>query len=152
MPVFGTASKNSLAKAHPLLQQLCNEAIKRVDFKVLDSQRGRDAQELAFRKGNTKAHFGQSAHNYSPAIAVDLFPAPYDWNNEAAFDNMNRIIGWYDPASGKGLGLAKELGIPIRAGWDWNMDFSKSDGWDKPHIELHPWREWAKKVKLYKGR
>ncbi len=145
-------SKQSLAarkKLHPKLQQLVDAAIKVIDFKILDATRGRAAQTKAFKQGNSKATFGNSAHNYVPAIAVDLFPAPYDWDNRQAFINMWNVIGYYDPKTCKGKGLAKEMNIPLRWGGDWNMDGNLSDGWDMPHFELYPWREWARQSKLY---
>lgn len=153
MPVFGKVSKANLAQAHPELQRLLIAAIKVIDFRILDSMRGRDEQELAFARGHSKAHFGQSAHNYSPSIAVDLFPKPYDWNNKQSFIDLWRVIGWWDGS--KGIGLAKALKIPIRWGGDWNMNGRfTDDGWDFPHFELYPWRSWAKKpgVTLYKGK
>jgi peptidoglycan L-alanyl-D-glutamate endopeptidase CwlK len=144
MPTFGTQSLANRAKLHPLLQKLVDEMIKEIDFKVLDATRGRAAQTKAFLQGNSKAKFGQSAHNYSPAIAVDLFPAPYKWEGkeaEAAFLRLGAV----------GLRCAAKLGIPVRWGGDWNMDGSKttSDAWDKPHFELNPWREYAKQSKLF---
>jgi peptidoglycan LD-endopeptidase CwlK len=139
MPIFGTASLASRAKLHPKLQELVDAAIKEIDFKILDATRGRAAQEKAFAQGNSKAKFGQSAHNYVPAIAADLFPAPYDWNNRQAFINLSKVV----------LRIAKEKNIPIRWGGDWNGDGNLSDGWDMPHYELTPWREWAKQSKLY---
>lgn len=143
MPTFGSKSKAALAKCHPLLQAIANEAIKEIDFMVLDSTRGRVDQERAFAGGKSKARFGQSAHNYVPAIAFDLFPAPYDWNNTKAFNDLAVVI----------LRIAKAKGTPLRWGGDWNMDGNKttSDAWDKPHFELTPWREWAKKSKLFEG-
>jgi len=143
MPVFSKASKAALKDCAPQLQLIANEAIKEIDFKVLDSKRGRLAQEKAYAQGNSKAKFGQSAHNYVPAIAFDLFPAPYDWNNTASFVKLAEVI----------LRIAKAHGIPLRWGGDWNMDGNKttSDNWDKPHFELHPWRDHAKKSKLYEG-
>lgn len=152
MPAFAAASLSILSKCHPKLQEIAHEAIKKIDFRVLDSTRGRDAQERAFHAGKSKAHFGQSAHNWSPAIAFDLFPAPYDWNNRAAFKALYDVIGYYNPQTGAGKGLAKEMKIPLRSGCDWNMDGSISDGWDMPHYELHPWRTWAKSSKLFEGR
>lgn len=141
MPSFSTASRNNLAKCLPDLQAIANEAIKEIDFKVLDSTRGRAAQTKAFLQGNSKARFGQSAHNFMPAVAFDLFPAPYDWNNRQSFINLSKVI----------FKVAKKLQVPLRWGGDWNMDGSKttSDAWDMPHYELHPWREWAKKSELY---
>ncbi|MGR9384924.1 hypothetical protein [Rhizobium leguminosarum] len=141
MPSFGAASLAALSKCHPKLQAIANEAIKEIDFRVLDATRGRDAQNKAFASGNSKARFGDSAHNYVPAIAYDLFPAPYDWNNRQAFIDLYRVF----------MRIAKKLGIPLRCGLDWNMDGNFSDGWDGGHYELHPWREWAKQSKLYEG-
>lgn len=152
MPTFGTASKKALAELHPELQRLLNEAIKVTDFRILDAIRGRAAQERAKAQGNSKAGFGDSAHNYEPAIACDLFPAPYDWNNGKAFRDLYDVLGFYDPKTGHGKGLALKLKIGLRSGKDWNMDEDKttSDAWDGGHYELHPWREWAKKSKLTK--
>lgn len=143
MPVFGAVSLKNLSRAHPKLQEILQEAIKVIDFRVLDSTRGRDAQNRAYAAGNSKAKFGQSAHNWTPAIAVDLFPAPYDWKATKAFHNLAGVI----------LPIAKRLEIPIRWGGDWNMDGNTSDGWDLPHYELHPWRTWSKSkgVKPYDG-
>lgn len=138
---FGKASKASRAKLHPLLCSIVDAAIQEIDFKILDATRGRAMQTRAFLQGKSKASFGQSAHNYVPAIAVDLFPAPYDWENYEAFDRLSEIV----------MRIAKEKGIPLRWGGDWNMDGdkTKSDAWDKPHFELHPWRTYAAKSKLY---
>lgn len=152
MPVFGTASKAALKKCHPLIQKLLNEAIKEVDFKVLDATRGKALQTKAYLMGNSKAKFGESAHNYVPSASVDLFPAPYDWNNAASFRKLYDVIGRYDPKTGKGKGLALKMKIPLRCGLDWNMDDDKttSDSWDGGHYELHPWRSFVDKTKLVK--
>lgn len=146
MPSFGVQSKAALAALHPDLQRILTAAIKKIDFRILDAIRGKAAQERAFAQGHSKAHFGQSAHNYEPAVACDLFPAPYDWNNRKAFRALYDVIGRYDPKTGKGKGLALEMKIPLRCGIDWNMDddVTTSDSWDGGHYELHPWRSFAK--------
>ena len=99
--------KNSaarLAKAHPLLQKLFNAVAAKTPIMILDSQRGRAAQELAFRQGHTKVHFGNSAHNWSPSVALDVVPIPLDWKDTAAFRNM--IVNFVVP-------IAKEMNIPM---------------------------------------
>ncbi|WP_168335261.1 MULTISPECIES: M15 family metallopeptidase [Rhizobium] len=141
MPSFGSASLAALSKCHPKLKIIALAAIKEIDFRILDATRGRDAQERAFATGKSKARFGQSAHNYVPAIAFDLFPAPYDWNNRQSFISLSKVI----------LRIGKENGIPLRWGGDWNGDGNLSDGWDMPHYELTPWREWAKQSHLFEG-
>lgn len=142
MPKFSAVSKARLAAAHPLLQQLMNEAILEFDFTILQSQRGRADQELAFRRGNTKVHYGSSAHNWTPAIALDIAPYPINWNDVKAFRRLQ--MGIIKP-------LAVKLKIPIRLGCDWDMDGNTADERfvDWPHVELHPWRTWAKKSKPY---
>jgi peptidoglycan L-alanyl-D-glutamate endopeptidase CwlK len=143
MFVFGSTSLVSRSQLHPKLQLVVDQAIKEVDFRILDATRGRNAQERAFAEHRSKAHFGDSAHNYVPAIAMDLFPAPYDWKNTASFEALAKIV----------LRVGHDLSVPLRWGGDWNMDGTKttSDNWDKPHFELHPWRTWAKQSKLFEG-
>ncbi len=138
---FDAKSAAALAEAHPDMQRLMNAAREQAEFIIMDSRRGRDAQEKAFKQGHSKVHFGDSAHNYTPAFALDVAPGTkVDWNNKQAFiDLAQKVI----------LPLAKKMAIPIRWGGDWNMDGSISDGWDFPHYELHPWRSYAKKAKLY---
>lgn len=147
--ILDAKSRARLDSAHPKLQRLVEAALGRGQvLTVLDSQRGEAEQELAFRRGNSKAHFGQSAHNWSPSVAVDLVPfaaGKVDWDNIAAFHRMGRLIGCYNPNTGQGYGLAKEMGIPIRWLGDPNFDGRLVDGWDFPHFELHPWRAYASK-------
>jgi peptidoglycan L-alanyl-D-glutamate endopeptidase CwlK len=137
-------SKKSLAKAHPLLQKLFTAVADETDIIILDSTRGKAEQELAFARGTTKVQFGNSAHNYVPAIALDVCPAPIDWKNTKKFIILGKRFV---------LPIAKELGIPIRWGADWNMNSNLKDESfvDMPHYELHPWRSWAKKATLFNG-
>ena len=141
---FDKGSAARLSKAHPLLQKLMNKARQKSEFMILDSQRGRVAQELAFRQKRSKVHFGNSAHNWSPAIALDVAPLPVDWKNTKACEKLAREVI---------LPLAKELGIPIRWGGDWNMDGKTSDEKfvDMPHYELTPWRSYAATAKPFEG-
>lgn len=127
-------SRAALAAAHPLLQKLFNTVEAEnpaLKFQVNESRRGRTDQEIAFKKGNSKAHYGQSAHNYSPSIAVDVYPLPIQFKNLKPYKDLAAVVE----------ATAKKLGIKIR--W-----LGPVMG-DYPHYELHPWREWAKKSKPY---
>lgn len=148
---YGTVSRQRLAGAHPLLQKLFNEAVKKIDIQILQSQRGRDDQEYAFSHGYSKAHFGQSAHNWNPSIALDVCHYPLDWKDRNGFLAVQAVVGWYNPMKNTGHGLAKNMKIPIRWGGDWNMNGILTDEHlvDLPHYELHPWREFAKSSKLF---
>jgi peptidoglycan L-alanyl-D-glutamate endopeptidase CwlK len=142
MPQLDRASAQRLAKAHPLLRKLFTEVAKRADIVILESQRGRAAQELAYRTKRSKARFGQSAHNWTPAIALDVCPKPIDWKNTKPFVRLAKEIV---------LPLAKEMEIPLRWGGDWNMNGKTEDEKfvDMPHYELTPWRSFAKNATLF---
>lgn len=147
---FDALSQQRLKQAHPLLQKLMLNARERIPFRILDSLRGRAEQELAFRRGNSKAHFGQSAHNFKPAVALDIVPIPLDWEDTRSFRELQEVIGWYDAERKDGAGLALQMKIPCRWGGDWNMNGKADEKLvDMPHYELHPWRNYAEK--LYEG-
>lgn len=112
-----------------------NAARDKIAFEIDDSQRGKAAQERAFALGHSRAHFGQSAHNWSPAIALDVHPMPLDWTNIASFVAVSKVI----------LSTAEELGVPLVWGGTWTSIK------DYPHYELTPWREWAAKSKPFAG-
>lgn len=149
MPNFSGRSLKARAELHHLLQRVVDLAIVKVDFVLLDAQRGRAEQELAFKRGHSKAHFSESAHNWSPAVAFDLCPWPIDWN-PAKFKQIAEIIGYYDKRQGDGFGIAFEEKIPLRWGADWNMNglWNDENFLDWGHWELDPWRQWAKESKL----
>ena len=136
-------SADRLKKAHPLLQKLFTAVAAETDIVILDSTRGKAAQELAYKKGNTKVHFGNSAHNYTPAIALDVCPLPVDWSRSGRkkFEALGKQFV---------LPIAARLKISIRWGADWNMNSVLTDEKfsDMPHYELHPWRTYAKQSKL----
>ena len=70
-----TKSAANLKNAHTLFQQLIAAVVAahpKLRFRILESRRGRHDQEKAFSSGHSRAHFGQSAHNWSPAIALDI--------------------------------------------------------------------------------
>lgn len=145
MPSFSAPDLDRLKRLHPELQRLFVEAIKQTPFTIRDTNRGRADQEKAFREGKSKVHFGDSAHNWSPSVAADIYPLPVDFKNTAAFKHLQ--IDVLKP-------LANKLGIPIRQGIDWNGNGNLTDDkWDDlPHIELGNWREWAAKdCKPYEG-
>lgn len=131
-------SAKALSTAHPLLQKLIGEVVKtnpKLRFRILDARRGRADQEKAYALGHSRAHFGQSAHNYSPAIALDIVPVPLDWNDIASFIALSKPI----------LAKAAELKIQISWGGSW------SSIKDFPHYELDPWRTYAAQSALFKG-
>lgn len=128
MPKFSKRSLGYLANAHPDLQRVAHEAIKHFDFTVICAFRGERAQNDAYRAGKSRARFGQSPHNFSPSLAIDIVPFPLDWNDLAAFDRMGAAF----------LNAARECGVKVK----WGKDFIGLI--DYPHFELHDWRQYAK--------
>ena len=128
-----------LTSAHPLLRKLFIAVSGKIDIQVLDSIRYKKAQDAAFAHGFSKVTFGNSAHNYIPSLAVDVVPLPLNWNDRQAFIKLYEIV----------MPIAKAMGIPIRAGADFNQDGNLSDDSfvDLPHYELTPWRDYKSSVK-----
>jgi hypothetical protein len=128
MPAFGQKSLDKLATAHPELQRLFNEVVKHYDCSVLCGHRTKEDQEEAFRTGMSKETWPNSKHNSLPSRAVDVVPFPVDWNDKGRFLHFVGFV----------LGTAKQLGIDIRCGADFNGDLNfKNDSlFDAPHFEL----------------
>lgn len=142
MPKFG---KKSLANREFLckdLKRLCDEVIKYYDFSIICSHRGQTEQEEAFRIGNSNAHFGQSAHNYNPSFAVDVYPYPVPTTRNTPTTGI--IIDNKSPEWEKMVcvfkNAAKQLGISITCG----ADFKKLK--DYPHIEITDWKDKVKEI------
>jgi peptidoglycan LD-endopeptidase CwlK len=135
MPTFSDRSKKARKELHPTLQKLVDLAIKEVDFVILDAQRGRAEQEKARKGGFSKAGFGQSAHNYIPAVALDVCPYPIDFDDAAKFRKIAKVF----------MRIAEEHDLPIRWGGDWDMDgdWKNERFLDWGHFELNPWRAYA---------
>jgi D-alanyl-D-alanine carboxypeptidase len=133
MPKLSTASQRRLAGAHPLLQRLFVAVAADAAIIILDGQRGRAAQERAFALGHSRAHFGQSAHNWSPAIALDVVPAPLDWEDLDRFRALAALV----------KAKARALNVQIVWGGDWPTLR------DMPHYELDPWRSFAATAKPF---
>ena len=125
MPSFGKKSLKILDQLHPDLKLLCMEAIEHVDFSLICGTRSKEDQEKAFNDGKSKAHYGQSPHNFTPARAFDFTPYPCDWNNIEDFKRVANII----------MQCAEELEINIT----WGGNFSNLK--DYPHFELTNWKK-----------
>ena len=128
MPRFGKTSRKNLSTCHKDLQDLFNEVIKHVDCSVLEGHRGKERQNKAYDEGKSKVRFPNGRHNASPSRAVDVVPYPVDWNDRERFHLFAGFV----------LGIAQSMGIKLRWGGDWNMNFEVDDNKfdDFPHFEL----------------
>ena len=128
MPNFSQRSIGHFNRLHPILQKLHFEAIKIIDYSLIDSYRNNIKQQGYFDLGTSLARAGESPHNYFPALASDQIPYPLinnDWDDKKQFA---RLIGVFQT-------VAFYFSLPIEFGYDW--------GWDMPHIQLINWRSYV---------
>lgn len=134
MSFLGEASNAKLDTCHPDLQRLIRKVAERVNFTVLCGHRNQADQNEAVRTGKSKTRWPNSRHNSYPSEAVDVWPyaAGINWEDVPA---AARLMGYIQAT-------ADEMGIKIRLGMDWDMDWrsaGKDPGenfYDGPHIEL----------------
>ncbi len=129
MPKFSKRSKKKLEGVHPDLVAVVEEAIKHVDFTVLEGLRSLERQEDLVAQGKSKTmnskHLPQD-DGYGHAL--DLAPWPIDWNDREAFAHLSGIL----------RGIALMQGIDLRCGVDWDGDLNVKEHsfFDGPHVEL----------------
>ena len=112
-----------------LLKILCEyPSVQYFDCSVLEGHRGKEKQNAAYDKGNSKLRYPKGKHNQIPSIAVDVIPYPIDWEDR---DRMHYFAGFV-------LGIAKKTKLKIRWGGDWNMDTHTKDNRfdDLVHFEI----------------
>lgn len=133
------ASRAKLAGVHPDLVRVVLRAIEitPVDFKVIEGVRTPERQKQLYAQGRTapgpKVTWTlQSNHFVNPKTgrghAVDLLVAPYDWKQGPQWKQMADAM----------LKAAKECGVEIRWGADWNRNGKPGEKGehDGPHFEL----------------
>ena len=128
MPRFGKRSKERLATCDNRLQMVFNEVIKYVDCSILEGHRDKERQNQLYIEGKTKVKYPNGRHNSSPSNAVDVTPYPVDWADR---ERQTLFAGFV-------IGIARSMGITLRWGGDWYMDFQVMDNRfdDFPHFEV----------------
>lgn len=127
MPRFSKRSLENLKTCHPDLIRIANEAIKRIDFTIIEGHRSKEKQKENVKKGASQTL--NSKHCEYPSRAFDFIPYPFKgWDDTEGFNKIGEMI----------LQCAKDLGILARRGADWNMNRRTDDEkfYDGPHIEL----------------
>ena len=128
MPRYSNKSKERLASCDERLQEVFNEVIKYVDCSILDGHRSKERQNKLYDEGRTKVKYPNGRHNSSPSKAVDVTPYPVDWEDR---ERQTLFAGFV-------IGIARGMGIRLRWGGDWDMDFHVMDNRfdDFPHFEV----------------
>lgn len=133
---FGERSRANLDTCHTDLQRLAEAVIEQYDFSVIEGHRTLAKQQEYFETGRSTLDgvTQRSKHQESPSLAMDLLPYPHMvhginvWQDERRFAHFIGIV----------RGVAHELGIKIRCGFDWDGDGSPANNRfvDYPHVEL----------------
>ena len=128
MPRFGKRSIGRLQTCDQKLQELFYEVVKHFDCSVIEGHRGEERQNKAYAEGKSKLKYPNGKHNQTPSIAVDVAPYPIDWSDRDRFHYFGGFV----------LGVAKEMGMNIRCGGDWNQDTQTKDNKfdDLVHFEI----------------
>ena len=128
MPRYSKKSKERLKSCDKRLQDVFNEVIKHVDCSILEGHRSKERQNKLYDEGLTKVKYPNGRHNSSPSKAVDVTPYPVDWEDR---ERQTLFAGFV-------IGIARGMGIRLRWGGDWDMDFQVMDNRfdDFPHFEV----------------
>lgn len=117
--------KEKLKDVHPDLVILIEAYGKDNDIIIVDGHRDKEAQDKAYKIGNTRVKYPNSKHNSTPSMAVDIAPTKdkgktIDWRDITSFNHMADDV----------LFLARKMGIRVL----WGGSFLRLV--DKPHFEL----------------
>ena len=128
MPRFGKRSIGRLQTCDQKLQELFYEVVKHFDCSIIEGHRGEERQNKAYADGKSKVKYPNGKHNKFPSVAVDVAPYPIDWSDRDRFHYFGGFV----------LGVAKEMGMNIRWGGDWNQDTETKDNKfdDLVHFEI----------------
>lgn len=135
---FGPTSKRKLNTCHPKLIKVAEEAIKVVDFSIISGYRGKSEQDRYKSIGASQLSYPDSKHNNRDkrgkrqSLAFDFAPYPIVWSDTEQFTYVAGVI----------MGIAKQMGIQLRWGNDWDGNGKVSEGFqDYGHIELYERRK-----------
>ena len=134
--VLDERSEKRLEGVNPTLVSIVRRAAKRLPFSlfVVEGLRTRERQAELYAQGRTKPGKKVTWTLHSKHLegkAVDLAPlidSAIDWNDLSKFDQIAKAM----------QDAAKEVGVVVRWGADWDMDgLPRERGEsDSPHFEL----------------
>jgi peptidoglycan L-alanyl-D-glutamate endopeptidase CwlK len=132
MAKFSDKSNKRLDTCHTLLGELFREVVKEDDCTIVEGQRSMSRQNQLYSEGKSKLKWPDSKHNGMPSEGVDA--APYIPGKGIPWDHPEQFYFF----AGKVKAKARQLGISVRWGGDWDGDGDVKDQRfnDLPHWEL----------------
>ena len=124
MPRFSKKSLRELDTCDPLLQYLFKEVVIHFDCSIIEGKRSLKEQKELLKEGATKTL--DSAH--LTGKAVDVYPYPVDFEDRDRWHYFGGFV----------LGTARQFGIDVIWGGDWDNDTKTKDNTfdDLMHFEL----------------
>ena len=124
MPRFSRKSLRELETCDPMLQYLFKEVVKHFDCSIIEGKRSLEDQQELLNEGATKTL--DSAH--LTGRAVDVYPFPVDFEDRDRWHYFGGFV----------LGTARQFGIDVIWGGDWDNDTKTKDNTfdDLMHFEL----------------
>lgn len=130
MARFGKRSQDNLDTCHPDFQRLFAEVVRWFDCSVLYGFRDEKLQNKLFNKVPkvTKVKWPDSTHNTVPSNGIDVVPYPIRWPDKRNRpETFAKDLGSFYMFDGYVLATAKQMGIEIISGSDWDRDFDLLD-------------------------
>ncbi len=128
MPGFSEKSIAKLASCDPRLQRVFYEVVRNFDCTILEGHRDQERQNRMVDEGKSQVRWPDGRHNTVPSMAVDVTPYPVVWDDR---ERQTLFAGYV-------LATAKAMGLDLRWGGDWSMDFEVRDNQfdDLVHFEI----------------
>ena len=133
MRKWGEKSKGVRATLDPRLQKVVDRVLHEVaDVSLLEGYRSKARQNALYLDKKSKLTWPHSKHNTYPALAVDLQPYPMPKREEVLWASLGYIAG-------RAIEIAKQEGVELRWGGDWNRNGSVQDErfHDLFHLEVY---------------
>lgn len=127
-------SEKNLVGVDEALAKVVRKVAETHDILVIEGVRTKERQAQLYSQGRTKpgpivTWTMESKHIDGKAVdVVQLKNGTIDWNDSKAFEELGKVM----------LATAKELGVSIRWGYDWNSNgkLREKGENDGPHYEL----------------
>ncbi len=125
---YSSRSLRQLDTCDDRFKVLLTQVAEYIDTTIIQGHRSNEQQEELYRAGKSQLRAGQSKHNVTPSLAVDIAPFPIDWNDRERFTLFAGFV----------MGLATSRRIVLRWGGDWNRNWYVRDNNfdDLVHFEL----------------
>lgn len=132
MRKWSARSQRVLDELDLRLQLVMNRVLQEVaDISLIEGHRNESRQNYLFEAGFSKVKYPDGKHNSFPSVAVDFQPYPYPRDEKVLWASLAYIAG-------AAIQIAKQEGITLRWGGDWNQNGKVSDEsfHDLFHLEL----------------